>query len=291
MPRLALVVLTLTLCAPPAFASAFVRGAYYRLGDDDPGAAAGATGNDPTRDSFGDALHLARTGTPRYAADVPAYGPAPNKLSMLFANVGVGGPAFPGAYGRTAALPTVEQGLALETWVKAMPVNLDGATTARNELLAYNGDPAADGFGLFLRNDTYVARVGPSFERVLGPADLGAWHHLAYVVSLGTSTYYFDGKQVGSTTTDPTPTAPPDAAGFWLAGRPDTSTGPASAGTTILYPFNGLLDEVRFQSFNPLAAGAFDPASFLVTPEPTTPGVLLVALSTALITRRPHRRP
>ena len=47
-----------------ASASAIVRGAYYRLGDDGPGAAAGAIGNDPTKDSFGDKLDVTRFGTP-----------------------------------------------------------------------------------------------------------------------------------------------------------------------------------------------------------------------------------
>ena len=34
--------------------SAFVRGAHYRLGDDDPGAAHWVLGNPQTRDSLGD---------------------------------------------------------------------------------------------------------------------------------------------------------------------------------------------------------------------------------------------
>src|ERR1051325_8431679 len=93
-----------------ASANAFVRGAYYRLGDDDPGAAAGAVGNNPTKDSFNDALDLARVGSPRYAADVPPRGPSPNKLSMSFANNGLGGPAVLGYYGRTPSLSMIEQG-------------------------------------------------------------------------------------------------------------------------------------------------------------------------------------
>ena len=282
---LAFVVAILLFVAPSCLASAFVRGAYYRLGDDDPGAVAGAVGNDPTRDSFTDVLHLARAGSPHYSADVPAYGPAGNKLSMAFANIGLGGPAFPGSYGRATALPTVEQGLALEAWVKAGPTNLDVPATPRNELLAYNGDPATGGFGLFLHNGNYVARLGPAFERTLGPADVGAWHHLAYVFSLGTSSYYFDGKRVGESTTDPAPTVA-SADGFWLGARPDAAS---STGAT-LYAFNGWLDEVRFQSFNPIAAGAFDPAQFLVVPEPMTPAALAFVAGVALFLTRSGRR-
>jgi hypothetical protein len=288
MPRLIPLILALLLLTPQALASAFVRGAYYRLGDDDPGATAGDLGNDHTRDSLSDALHLSRTGSPHYSPDVPAYGPSPNKLSMAFANIGLGGPAFPGSYGRATALPTVEQGLALETWVKAGPTDLLAPDAPRNQLLAYNGDPAADGFGFFLHDAAYVARLGPAFERPLGPADVGAWHHLAYVYSLGTSSYYYDGKLVAQSDKDPAPTVN-SADGFWLGGHPDPS---ATVGTTsILYPFNGYLDEVRFQSFNPLAAGAFDPAAFLITPEPSAPTLLTLALLiTSTLPRRRRRR-
>jgi hypothetical protein len=282
---LLLAAVAILFLAPCALASAFVRGAHYRLGDADPAAAPGAIGNDPTRDSFTDALHLARSGSPRYAADVPANGPIDNKLSMAFANQGLGGPAFPGLYGRATALPTVDQGLALETWVQAGPTNLE-APAVRNELLAYNGDPATGGFGLFLHDTTYAVRLGPAFEKPLGPADVGAWHHLAYVYSLGTSSYYYDGKLVAQSDKDPAPTVAANE-GFWLAGRSASSATTGAA--PILYAFNGHLDEVRFQSFNPLAAGAFDPAQFLVTPEPAGPGVLVLAIAATGLCHR--RRP
>ena len=272
------------LCLAPGDspASVFVRGAHYRLGDADPGAVAGAEGNAQTLDSFADGLNLTRSGSPHYSANVPARGPVGNKLSMAFANQGLGGPAFPGLYARTPALPMVEQGLALEAWAMAGPTNLDAPEPIRNELLAYNGDPAASGFGLFLHAGNYVARVG-AFERVLGPADVGAWHHLAYIHSLGTSSYYYDGRLVAESTTDPAPAAP--TAGFSLGGQP--------SGGAMLFPYNGWLDEVRYQTFNPMAAGAFDPAAFLIAPvpEPAT-GLLLAGAATAALLRRrrAHRR-
>jgi hypothetical protein len=265
-------------------ASAFVRGAYYQLGDADPGAAAGNVGNDPTLDAFSDALNLKRLGSPHYAADVPALGPAGDKLSMSFANIGLGGPAFPAAYSRSDPLTVVVLGIELETWVKAGPTNLDVPVQDREELLAYNGDPAANGFGFFLAGGQYVARIGPmsaqpagmvtSADHALGPADVGTWHHLAYVYSLGTSTYYFDGKPVSTSTTDPAPLAA--TAGFFLGGRP--------SGDAIQWGFNGWLDEVRYQSFNPLSAGVFQPDAFLITPEPTA--LTLLAPATLLLLRR-----
>ena len=259
----------ISLSAPSCFASAFVQGAYYRLGDADPGAAAGAIGNDPTVDSFSNKLDLGRSGSPHYAADVPALGPEGNKLSMAFANVGLGGPAFPGEYGRSQALPMIEQGIALEAWVKAGPTNLDAPGTVLNEVVAYNGDPAANGFGFFNEGDNYVLRLGSNlrtvpgpFEQVLGPAEVGAWHHLAYVFSFGNSSYYYDGKLVATSTADPAPLTAND--GFWIGGRPPSGL----AGAAQEFGFNGWIDEVRYQTFNPIAAGAFEPTAFLIAPEP-----------------------
>ena len=275
-----LVTFACLLSAADCLASAFVSGAYYRLGDADPGAAAGAVGNDLTLDSFSNGRHLTRFGSPHYAADVPALGPAGNKLSMAFANQGLGGPAFPGLYGG-APLPMVEQGMALEAWVKAGPTNLD---SIRNEMLAYNGNSSDNGFGFFLHAENYVLRVGGTpgggapFERVLGPAEVGAWHHLAYVRSLGTSAYYYDGVQVHESAADPAPLAA--TGGFFLGGQPSEDA--------PLSPYNGWLDEVRYQTFNPLAAGSFNPTAFLIVPEPA--GCASLACGAAVLVCRRRRR-
>jgi len=258
-----------------ASANAFVRGAYYRLGDDDPGAVAGAVGNDPTFDSFSDHLDLSRFGSPHYAADVPPNGPIPNKLSMAFANISLGGPGVVGYYGRTPPLNMIEEGYALEAWVKApsSPAVDPGPT---GQLIAYNGDPTANGFGFYRDAASYVARIG-AFEQILGPATDNAWHHLAYIRSFSNESYYFDGKLVRDTTSDPIPT--PATNSFWLGGR-STVTGNADL-------FNGWIDEVRYQSFNPAAAGAFDPTGFLISvPEPGTLSILIVATSILCNRRR-----
>lgn len=254
-------------------ASAFVRGAYYRLGEDDAGASAGSAGKDPTTDSFGDHLDLSRFGSPVYSADVPARGPAGDKLSMQFPNTGAGAAAL---YGRGTSISMVEQGYALEAWVKA------SSATAPASLIAYNGDPASNGFGLFQDGGNYVARIG-TFERVLGPADAGAWHHLAYVFSLGGSSYYYDGKAVaGPISTDPAPATA--AGGFWVGGQ---STG---AGATAAFPFDGLVDEVRYQSYNPIAAGAFDPTDFLISaPEPGGLWIVAAVAAPMFLARRRAR--
>jgi hypothetical protein len=230
------------------------------LGDADPGATPGTIGNDPTQDSFGDDLDLDRFDSPRYSADVPPRGPWESRLSMAFANDSLGGPAVPGFYGRQDSLPMVEQGYALEAWVKNVPPGLlnspDGEVSS---LVAYNGQPEGNGFGLFVSGDEYVARVG-SFERSLGPATAFEWHHLAYVQSLGTAAYYYDGKLVHETTSDPLPLQA--KGGFWLGGM---AAGDNDEGEFL---FNGWIDEVRYQSFNPLAAGSFNPFNFLIRDVP-----------------------
>lgn len=279
------VVCLVLLPGSDCLASAFVHGAYYRLGDADPGAAAGAVGNNPTVDSFANTLHLSRGGLPHYAADVPALGPAGNKFSMAFANEGLGGPAFPGNYVRAESLPVVVQGIAFEAWVNSGPTNLD---QIRTSLVAYNGNPQANGFGFFNHGENYVLRLGSAavpvggagggpIEQVLGPAEVGKWHHLAYVYSLGTSSYYYDGTLVAQSASDPAPIAPDG--GFWLGGQ-----GLESA--ALLYPFNGWIDEVRLQSFNPIAAGAFEPTAFLIVPEPLCVYFLPAAAALTLTRRR-----
>jgi hypothetical protein len=100
------------------------------------------------------------------------------------------------------------------------------------------------------------------------------------VQSLGSESYYYDGKLVLQTTSDPLPVAA--TGGFWLGGR-STASGAADL-------FSGQIDEVRYQSFNPIAAGAFEPTNFLITvPEPAAACLCLVAA--LLIGGRRSRRP
>jgi hypothetical protein len=260
---------------PDARANAFVRGAYYRLGEDDPGATPGAVGNDPTLDSFTDHLDLARVGAPHYSANTPA-GYALSKLSMGFGQI-TGGPALLGYYTRPTPLPT-DQGYALEAWVSSFDSGILDPPTF-DQLVAYNGTPGTDGFGFYQTGAGYVARVGAK-DHALGPADDDVWHHLAYIQSFGNASFYYDGQLVGSTSTDSLPLPP--TGGFWLGGR--------KVGADDADLFNGNIDEVRYQSFNPIAAGAFDPAAFLIdAPEPGALWLLTLVVAVAAFRRRPHQ--
>jgi len=278
--KISLVFTTLVLLSLNSylFAGAFVNGAYYRLGDDDPGASPGAVGDNPTVDSFSNHLDLTRYGSPTYSSDVPPLGPVDSTLSMAFPNIGLGGPAYPAVYGRTKPLPMDQQGYALEMWVKPGPTTLEDPQAPVTSLLAYNGSPGTDGFGFFLDNENFVARVG-SFEQVLGPAPIDQWHHLAYVKTMNTVDYYYDGSLVAESTKDPLPAVA--TGGFWLGGLGD----PLAGGSL---DFNGWIDEVRYQSFNPMSAGAFNPTDFLIrpVPEPTTAALLLSGLLFLAVTWR-----
>src|SRR5688572_28614641 len=271
--------------AQPSHAAAFVRGAYYRLGDDDPGAAPNLSGQDPTRDSFAEALHLSRIEDPRYSADVPPLGPTPNTLSMRFASLE--GVVVPGYYGRNQSLDMASGGFALEAWVKrrSVPDGVGGIPVPSvQQVIAYNGIPSdgagrtANGFGLFYKDGDFVARIGGLADVTLGPGDPDVWHHLAYVHSLGTSSYYFDGKLVRESSTDPAPR--PASGGFWVGGNAHPLIDPGE------HLFHGWIDEVRYQMFNPLAAGSFNPTDFLIVPEPGAGMLLLIAASFAFGRRR-----
>ena len=258
-------VMALLLWSPTVCASAFVRGAYYKLGDADPGASAGNVGNDPTIDSFAELLNLSRRGQPTYSADVSSLS-IDSKLSMRFTNdpagAGGGSPLPAAAYSRSTSLDMSQQGFGLETWVKIEP-NSDASGYG---LIAYNGNPASDGFGFFRHGGTYVLRIG-SFEKPLGAAPAGQWHHLAFLHEFTSNRYYYDGKLIEQSTTDPTPLTA--STGFALGA--DVTGAEHDL-------FNGWIDEVRYFTYNPLAAGAFNPESFLIAPEPGSAAMLALAV-------------
>jgi hypothetical protein len=277
--RYVLALIVATSIASKTRGNAFVRGAYYRLGDNDPGAVAGAVGNDPTIDSFIDSLNLSRFGSPRYSANVPSKYAA-SKLSMAFANIGLGGPTVLGYYGRTTPLPAVDQGYGLEAWVNTPDVSVVLDPPVAPHLVAYNGTPGVNGFGFYEMGGNYVARIG-AIDHPLGSTGSGTWHHLAYVQSFANASYYYDGKLISSTSTDPLPLAP--TGGFWVGGR--------QSGVNNLDLFNGYVDEIRYQSFNPIAAGAFEPTAFLIdAPDPSQLALVCVAAAYGLSFRRRRRQ-
>ena len=283
--RAVLTAAALCCATSTCFGSAFVNGAYYQLGDADPGAVAGQPGNSITQDSFSGDQDLSRVDTPRYSSDVPARGPAGDKLSMQFANIGLGGPAFPASYGRTTPLDTAQPGVVLEAWAKTGPSNLDLPSLDSDlRIVAANTN-----VGLYSHGGDYVVRLG-GLELKLGPAEVGVWHHLAYVREGNVHSFYFDGDFVTGFVQDPP--AAPSSGGFWVGGMSGApmASGLANLEGPTVNGFNGWIDEVRYQSFNPMAAGPFNPTAFLISPAPEPAGLTLLAAAGAPLVIARHRR-
>ena len=188
--------------------------AYYRLGDDDPGAAGGSTGNATTTDALG-ALDLNRSGSPAYTSDT---GHPLSSLGMDFA----GG----GSYTRSGVVTTEIDNWGIEAWVYPFDANQP------DTVIAYNGNGGNSGFGLFTRNGQWGTLVGGKTYGDTGvPVVADQWTHLAAIRVDGLLQLYVNGVPMGSGTT----IAPNDPSGSISIGG----------------NFNGLLDEVRFFAVNP----------------------------------------
>lgn len=193
--------------------------AQYRFGEADPAAAPGAPGANPTVDSAGTNA-LSRVGSPVYAGDGR---PRPaSTLSM----------ALNGSTDRYIGAVTtpVTNNMGVEAWVRS-----NGSTVA-NATIAYNGNTASSGFGLF--------RLGNQWGFLYGGVTLNGsapvttdWTHLALVRDNGLTTFYVNGQARATSAA-----APLAAAGnFLVGGNPLVAT----------EFFDGLIDEVRVFTFQP----------------------------------------
>jgi hypothetical protein len=205
---------------------------------------------------------------------------------MQFANIGLGGPAFPASYGRLSPIDAAQQGVVLEAWAKLGPSNLDTPTTDDLRIIALDEGP---NYGLLLHNGTYVAKF-QSAEFPIAQAEVGVWHHLALVRNFNLLSWYYDGNLVNQVVQDP-PGPPPSTGAFWvggMSGNPVATVNADLSGNTV-EGFNGWIDEVRLQTFNPAAAGAFEPTAFLISPAPEPTGITLLALGGAALVARRRR--
>ncbi|NQT37124.1 MAG: LamG domain-containing protein [Planctomycetes bacterium] len=219
--------------------------AHYRLGENDPGAAAGSPGNPVTVDDAGN-LNLNKAGTPSYQ-NSPA-----SSLAMGF--TGTAGENY-----SSAPVVTPENNnWVLEAWVNTQ-------SDAGVDILAYNGNTSTSGFGLIRNGNEWQGLFGGiavlDFD---APVTLDEWTNLALVRENGSTQLYVDGTQVGPTFGQ-TPNVP---AGWMMIGG-----NPNNAGETLL----GGMDEVRLSLF----AGRFDPETMLLINAPAAvpePSSILLAL-------------
>jgi hypothetical protein len=195
---------------------------HYRLGENDPGAVSGATGADPTVPAAG-GPNLSRFGTPVYSNVTPL---ATSALSMVFNGTNA---RYEG--GVTSALT---DNFGMEAWVRS-----DGSVLA-NATLAYNGNTATSGWGLFRFGNTWGYLYGGVVIGGGAPLVAGTWTHLAVVRDSGVTTFYVNGVVFTSDGNGPNP----PAGNTLIGGNPFVPT----------EYFDGRIDEVRVFSFAP---GAF----------------------------------
>jgi hypothetical protein len=208
--------------------------ASYRLGDADPGAMAGAVGNDPTLPSVG-SVSLDRNGAPTYSAQT-----APLVSSGLSMRFNAGPDRYSGAL-----ISTATDNFGVEAWVKS-----DGSTEL-NATLVYNGSTGTSGWGLFRLGDEYGFLYGGVVLSGVAPLTT-EWTHLALVRDAGMTRVFVNGVQ--SFESGVAPAAP--SGSFLVGGNPLVAT----------EGFDGLIDEVRVFTFEP---GQFEVADLnLGTPLP-----------------------
>ncbi|MDD5704648.1 MAG: LamG domain-containing protein [Kiritimatiellae bacterium] len=211
--------------------------AHFRLGENDPGAAAGQPGQNPTRDVTGTLSLSIGAGAPTNSSLVsaPAAAHTGSTLSMQ----------FPGAtrYTTNVALNASTDNYGLEAWFR--PESLSGS-----QIIAMNGNGnAGAGYGLWLYNGAFRAIKYPASYLSSGlSATAGQWYHLALVVTSGVGRVYVNGLA-----SDPLiPTTGVPSGGFAIGSEPNGNN-----------PFNGYVDEVRLFHFNP---GEFRFSDLLVYP-------------------------
>lgn len=225
------------------FAANITTVAWYRLGENDSGAASGQAVKTTTTDLVG-VNPLRRFGSPRYTNDVsPDASSIGSSLAVLFNGAG---------YYSNAVASTARNNFGIEAWVK------NPSTANGTYFIAHNGAAAANGWGLQMVVTNHpilglqVSVFGELGGGIVvgsgGSRRVGGWTHVALVRDNGTSGLYVNGVASGTTTT--TTPAPP-AGGFTIAGSPSAPGG----------FFPGVVDEVRVFTFAP---GQFSTADLLV---------------------------
>ncbi len=223
--------------------------AYYKLGEDDPSAAAGNTGNDPTVDAVA-GVDLTRYGSPVYSADTNI---DDSNLSMVFDgddwyNVGQN------------VLPVADN-YGFEAWAKADA--LDGFNFLVSCGTNYGGIA-------LIQQGNKMGILAPGVGwpvPVTYSVPVGEWHHYACVVNAGTVQFYVDGILIDSGSNN----AKPVQTSFTIGANDKVNGGSANSGSPTFEGYwKGTIDSVRVFTFGP---GLFDVGDLLMIPpsKATTP--------------------
>ncbi|MEE9463972.1 MAG: LamG-like jellyroll fold domain-containing protein, partial [Candidatus Neomarinimicrobiota bacterium] len=204
--------------------------ALYHLGEDDPGAAAGSTGNDATVD-FIAAIDLTRFGNPTYRSETNL---ACSNLSMDFDGTG---DYYQSAGGDVPT--TAVDNVGMEAWCKA---NSFGAFQFVANLGWGGGEPR--GFGLIEQGGEWrLLYNGVGYPAISTSASVtGEWVHLAGVIDGGTARLFVNGVEEATNTAPGTPGVISEVTDHMtIAGNPwDIPNG----------LWNGVIDHVRVFTFN-----------------------------------------
>ncbi len=223
------------LDAPSAVPMSLNVQGYWQLGEDDPGAANGLTGNSVTLGQDGNGLNpirdLNRTVSPTYSSAV-----RPNGGSVLAMSFDGGVNSSGDYYARpTPPVSAATDNFGIEAWVKVM-----GSTGLQ---LVANGT-GTSGFGLDVRSGTYEGfYAGVRYINSGVSVANGQWRHIALVRDGGVTRFYVNGAQVYSDS---------------LAGPNPATTGGLAIGAGQTGSVE--VDDVRIFTFAP---GTFTPQALL----------------------------
>ena len=236
-----LIALALSMAVAGPILGTVLNHRLYRLGENDPVAAIGLPGDDPTIDSGADLVPAAKTGLEFYGPGVPAT----SSLAMEFTNVD-------SRYTAAAALGGVVQDFGMEAYVLVGP----GVAEARAFYNGSGGTPLetlTHGYGLGVHNGFYSAFVGGAIFMTV-PVVPGQPVEMALVnrsVSGGTEFDFYVQRQLVLSIPN-LPIAPALATDLLSMGNFVGNFSPPA--------FSGVVDEARVFTFDP---GAFDPTTDL----------------------------
>ena len=209
--------------------------AYFRMGEDDPGATASQPAGEKTI-NHGRRWYLKKYGSPTYTANA-----APGStLAMNFS--GAEGECF---YTRYLCWPPNDDFI-LEAWVR-----LDRGTN-RPTFVLYNGS-GYDGYGLGLNGREWwlLGPIGVPTCESGSLCELGKWTHVALVCERGKLQLWVNGRLAREFGNTSAPVSPNGS--FAIGGAPK------NLDPSHYFSFDGQIDEVRLSRFQ----GTFNPKMLL----------------------------
>lgn len=207
------VALAAALLAPACLATVTTE-AWYRGGENDPGASIGSTVTSMIDSS--NSLNMTVHGSPLWAAT------SVTGSSMAYQFNGVTD------YGTRAVASLATNNVGIEAWVRSASTS-DGTAFG-------NGDVSWDGYGLIQYQGAWHGLFGSVALIGSAPIVTGVWQHVALVEDNGLATFYVNGVSMGTAAAHP------------LLPANGTGLGAREYGADF---FNGAVDEARIFTFAP----------------------------------------